>query len=55
MHSMGDEDYVRTPGIEGCFTNNNLLNILSQRGYKDEHLEKITYKNMERVVEEVLS
>lgn len=54
MHSMGDEDYVKTPGIEDASQIYNLLNILSQRGYKDEHLVKITYKNMERIVKEIL-
>lgn len=53
--SLGNNDDIKTPGIEDASQIYNLLNILSKRGYKDEHLEKITYGNMERVVREVLS
>ncbi|WP_123054959.1 membrane dipeptidase [Clostridium sp. JN-1] len=43
-----------TPNLEDASKIPNLLNILSKRGYKDEDLEKVAYKNMERIIKEIL-
>lgn len=54
MISLGDENFVKTPGIGDASQIYNLLNVLSKRGYKDEDLVKIAYKNMERIVKDIL-
>ncbi|MHC6180277.1 dipeptidase [Clostridium sp. JNZ X4-2] len=44
-----------TPGLEDASKIPNLINILIKRGYKSEDIEKITYKNIMRVLEDVLN
>ncbi|MHC6179619.1 dipeptidase [Clostridium sp. JNZ X4-2] len=55
LSSFQEENYVKTPGIEDASRIPNLLNILKKRGYNNEDLERISYKNMERVVQNVLT
>ncbi|MEY7999622.1 dipeptidase [Clostridium sp. Mt-5] len=55
LSSFQEENYIKTPGIEDASRIPNLLNILKKRGYNNEDLERISYKNMERVVQNVLS
>ena len=54
LSSFQNEKYIGTPGIEYASKIPNLLNILSKRGYSKEDLEKISYKNMERIVKNIL-
>ncbi|MBV7274080.1 dipeptidase [Clostridium thailandense] len=49
-----DEKSVLTPGIEDASKVLSFLDILSKKGYKKEDIEKITYRNIMRVFEEVL-
>lgn len=43
--AIGLEDATKVP---------DLINILQKRGYKEEDIEKIAYKNFERIIKEVL-
>lgn len=55
MNSLKNHSWVKTPGIEDASQISNLLNVLSKRGYKDEQLEKIMYRNMESIVKNLLT
>ncbi|AYD41046.1 membrane dipeptidase [Clostridium fermenticellae] len=52
--SFEESGTVLTPGLEDASRIPNLLDILSKRGYKDCDLEKIAYKNMERIIKEIV-
>ncbi|ADK14277.1 MULTISPECIES: dipeptidase [Clostridium] len=54
LKSLQDEEYIKTQGIEDASKIPNLLNILKRRGYKNDELEKIAFKNMERIVRDIL-
>ncbi len=41
-------------GFEQVIDTQNLLNMMREKGYKDEHIEKIAHKNIERVLGTVL-
>lgn len=52
--SFSESDCFATPGLEDASKVPNLLDILIKRGYKNEDIEKIAYKNIMRVFQEVL-
>lgn len=54
LSSFQDDKYIKTPGIEDASKVPNLLDILSRRGYNKTDLEKLAYKNMERIVKDIL-
>lgn len=54
MNSLQDDELTKTPGLEDASQIPNLINELVKRGYKKEDIEKIAYKNMERIVKEIL-
>lgn len=54
LESMGDYDFKGVKDFENASQINNLIDILKNKGYKNEDIEKIAYKNMERVVKEIL-
>ncbi|BAH06263.1 dipeptidase [Clostridium kluyveri] len=54
LKSLQDEEYIKTQGIEDASKIPNLLNVLKKRGYNNDELEKIAYKNMERIVRDIL-
>lgn len=54
LSSFQDDKYIKTPGIEDASKIPNLLDILSRRGYNKGDLEKLAYKNMERIVKDIL-
>ena len=52
--SFSESTLTATDGLEDASKIPNLLNILTKRGYKTEDIEKIAFKNILRVFEEVL-
>lgn len=52
--SFSESALTATSGLEDASKIPNLLEILTKRGYKTEDIEKIAYKNIMRVFEEVL-
>ena len=54
LDAMGGEDFKSVPHLENASQINNLISVLKNKGYNNEDIEKIAYKNMERIVKEIL-
>lgn len=52
--SFQDSESTATPGLEDASKIPNLVDILYKKGYKTEDIEKIAYRNMMRVVKEII-
>ena len=53
-NGIDNEDPAGTKGIESAAQAHNFLDVLESRGYTQEELEKVAYKNFYRVFKQVL-
>ena len=54
MAFFAEEESASTIGLENITKVPELIKILERRGYSEEDIEKIKYKNFLRVVKEIL-
>lgn len=52
--SFAQDSYVGTKGFEDVSRSENLINLLKKKGYSEDDIEKISYKNYLRIIGEIM-